>query len=78
MGIQDNASNREDLSLMASEEQCREKVREMKPRSLLALQQIESICLAPCKVTGYPNAEALVVVDIFNGSAAEVEGDLCE
>ena len=34
--------------------------------------------LAPRKVTGYPNTQILVVVDLFNGSAAEVEGDLWE
>ena len=50
----------------------REKVWEMKPSSLLALQQIESICLL------HVNTKVLVVVDLFNGSAAEVEGDLWE
>ena len=56
---------------MASGEQCGEKVWEIKPRSLLALQQMESVC---CEIAGYPNAQVLVLmINLFNGSTIELE-----
>ena len=53
---------------MASGEQCGEKVWEIKPRSLLALQQMESVC---CEIAGYQ--VLVLMINLFNGSTNELE-----